>query len=57
MLDTAKKDGADWMFYGTNTAENLGVYFGHRFGENKSWLKGVVSGDYQKYYDQMYGNR
>ena len=25
--------------------------------ENAKWLAGVVSGDYQKYYDKMYGNR
>ena len=25
--------------------------------QNKKWLDDVVSGDYQKYYDQMYGNR
>jgi dTDP-glucose 4,6-dehydratase len=24
---------------------------------NKKWLANVVSGDYQKYYEQMYGNR
>ncbi len=24
---------------------------------NEKWLSGVVSGDYQKYYEQMYGNR
>ena len=25
--------------------------------ENQDWIKDVTSGDYQKYYDQMYGNR
>lgn len=25
--------------------------------ENQEWIKDVTSGDYQKYYDQMYGNR
>lgn len=25
--------------------------------ENKKWLEGVVSGEYQKYYDSMYSNR
>lgn len=25
--------------------------------ENAKWLEGVVSGDYQQYYDKMYGNR
>jgi dTDP-glucose 4,6-dehydratase len=25
--------------------------------ENKEWLKGVTSGDYQKYYDEMYTDR
>ena len=25
--------------------------------ENQSWIQEVTSGDYQKYYDQMYGNR
>jgi len=25
--------------------------------ENKKWLEHVVSGDYQRYYEQMYGNR
>jgi dTDP-glucose 4,6-dehydratase len=24
---------------------------------NQKWLAGVVSGDYQKYYQQMYGDR
>ena len=24
---------------------------------NADWLESVVSGDYQKYYQQMYGNR
>lgn len=25
--------------------------------ENQQWIQEVTSGDYQKYYDQMYGNR
>jgi len=25
--------------------------------DNKKWLRSVVSGDYQKYYEKMYGNR
>ena len=25
--------------------------------ENQEWIKDVTSGDYQKYYEQMYGNR
>ena len=25
--------------------------------ENEAWLNNVTSGDYQKYYDEMYGNR
>ena len=25
--------------------------------ENQDWIKDVTSGDYQKYYEQMYGNR
>lgn len=25
--------------------------------DNQSWVESVASGDYQKYYDQMYGNR
>ena len=25
--------------------------------ENQAWIKDVTSGDYQKYYEQMYGNR
>jgi dTDP-glucose 4,6-dehydratase len=25
--------------------------------QNKNWLKNVVSGQYQKYYESMYGNR
>lgn len=25
--------------------------------QNKAWLRNVVSGDYQKYYESMYGNR
>ena len=25
--------------------------------ENQEWIKNVTSGDYQKYYEQMYGNR
>jgi len=24
---------------------------------NQDWLSNVVSGDYQKYYESMYGNR
>ena len=24
---------------------------------NEEWLRGVTSGDYMKYYEQMYGNR
>jgi len=25
--------------------------------QNEDWLRNVVSGDYQKYYESMYGNR
>ena len=25
--------------------------------ENQAWIKEVTSGDYRKYYEQMYGNR
>ena len=25
--------------------------------ENQDWVNEVISGDYQKYYDRMYGNR
>ncbi|MBF1486219.1 MAG: dTDP-glucose 4,6-dehydratase, partial [Prevotella pallens] len=25
--------------------------------ENQSWIEEVTSGDYQKYYEEMYGNR
>ncbi|MHC4216339.1 MAG: dTDP-glucose 4,6-dehydratase, partial [Planctomycetota bacterium] len=25
--------------------------------QNNKWLENIVSGDYQKYYEQMYGNR
>ena len=25
--------------------------------ENQDWVNEVVSGDYQKYYERMYGNR
>ena len=25
--------------------------------ENQSWMEGVTSGDYQKYYENMYGSR
>jgi len=25
--------------------------------ENREWLDNVTSGNYQKYYDEMYGNR
>ena len=25
--------------------------------ENQEWINEVVSGDYQKYYEEMYGNR
>ena len=25
--------------------------------QNKSWWENIISGDYQKYYEKMYGNR
>ena len=25
--------------------------------DNQDWVKSVTSGDYQSYYEQMYGNR
>ena len=28
-----------------------------RYREDQDWIAEVTSGDYQKYYDQMYGNR
>ena len=52
----------------TKIKEELGWYPETRFAEgilktirwnleNQSWIKEVTSGDYQKYYEMMYGNR
>ena len=52
----------------TKVREELGWYPETKFAdgivktikwnlENQDWIKDVTSGDYQKYYDQMYGNR
>ena len=52
----------------TKIKEELGWYPETRFAEgivqtirwnleNQTWIKEVTSGDYQKYYEMMYGNR